>query len=376
MIIWTLTNEACLLVSMKCKTYGIDVNALARDQYTGVEKYVFELISEMMKKPLFKNERVFLYSSREILELGQLPTNWHWKILKLPILSKGWTHLCLSFELLVNPPDVFFSPAHEIPLFFRKAKIVNTIHDVAFIHVPEVYSFFARLRQKWAIKRTIKLSDKLISVSETTKRDLVGLFDVESEKITVATLGVKKRDYVQKLEPLEYFLTLGRVESKKNILFLLEAFEQFALSNLDMKLVLAGKMGEGSQLILDKINSSGVKDRIIVLGYVPSEGIDNLIMRSRALLFPSKYEGFGLPALEAMSLGTLVIASDIPALREVCGDCALFASPDNTDEWLKAMNSILDDSVRQDLVLRGCHRVGEFEWQATAQKTLKILRSV
>ena len=118
------------------RTYGIDVNALARERYTGTERYVLELMHEMMRVPLEADERVWLYSSRRVEALGELPQGWEWRILKWP--GKGWTHIRLSWELLRRPPSVFFSPAHEIPLLHRRAKIVNTVHDIAFEIVPEV----------------------------------------------------------------------------------------------------------------------------------------------------------------------------------------------------------------------------------------------
>jgi glycosyltransferase involved in cell wall biosynthesis len=361
---------------MQIKTYGIDVNALTRAQYTGVERYVFELIRELMKKPLYKNERVFLYSSAIVKNIGELPDGWEWKILNLPLLKKGWTHLRLSFELFVNPPSVFFSPAHEIPLFHRKSKIVNTIHDIAFVHVPEVYTFFAQARQRWAIKRAIKLSNHILTVSYTTKNDLNNYYSVNQAMMTVARLGVSHRKNFLNSDHGSYFLTLGRIEKKKNIEFLIKVFERFAQKHENIKLLLVGKMGDGSEQILKQIDNSKIKKNIEILGFVPDDQLQSLFARSLAFLFPSKYEGFGMPVLEAMSENVPVIASDIPALREICENSAIFASPYSEDEWLGALESIMDDNVRADLITKGKEQIKKFSWEQTARTTLKVLRNV
>ncbi|MBU4315434.1 glycosyltransferase family 4 protein [Patescibacteria group bacterium] len=363
---------------MKCRTYGIDVNALARTQYTGVERYVFELITELIKKPLYKDERVFLYSSKVIKELGQLPYGWEWKILKLPIIPKGWTHLRLSLELLLNPPSVFFSPAHEIPLFSRRTKIVNTIHDIAFVHVPEVYTFCAQVRQHWAVKRSMKRSAHILAVSQTTKDDLLNQYSIDPVKITVTRLGVRLSDQKTVQKTKNHFFALGRVEKKKNIAFLIEVFEKFLEKNpgKDVKLVLGGKMGDGSNSICQRIEGSPAKNNIVILGYVSDERMRDLMAESIAYVFPSSYEGFGLPALEAMSHCAPVIASDIPALREVCDKAALFASPTDHQEWLDALDKVSNQDLRNELIRRGKERIKDFSWTDTAQKTLKVLRNV
>ncbi len=370
--------------------YGIDVNALTRPNYTGVERYVFELISEMMKKPLKEGERVFLYTSNIVDDLGELPEGWEWKVLKLSILSKGWTHMRLSWELLVRPPDVFFSPAHEIPLGSWRTKIVNTIHDIAFVHVPEVYTFFNRFRQKWAVRRAAQKADQILTVSETTKADLEKFYKIRSDRMTVTRLGVRPNKFrvrprdvdeiLQKyhLKAQKYLLTIGRVEKKKGIGFLLQVFEKYIEKHpeSDLHLVLGGKMGNGQEEIENQIKSSKAKDRAHVLGFVPEEDLAALMHGSLAYVFPSTYEGFGIPALEAMAAGTPVIASDVPALREVCGDAALIRSTQDIHAWVDAMEQVRGSEIRSNLIEKGNQRVQEFTWQSTAQKTWEVLRDL
>jgi len=354
---------------------GIEVNALARTQYTGVENYVFELISEMKKLPLRDSERVFLYSSEVIAGLGDLPTGWEWKILKLPLIKKGWTHLRLSFELLVNPPDIFFSPAHEIPLGALRTTIVNTIHDIAFVHVPEVYTFFVRLRQRLAIWWAVRVADKILCVSETTCDDLVSVYKVPVNRIRITRLGMRRIGIESNVRLPHYLLTIGRVETKKNIEFLIDVFDAYCALHpkSDLMLKIAGKPGDGADRIMERIKGSEFKDRIEVLGYV--EDMNDLLSGAWAYTFPSSYEGFGLPALEAMDAGVPVIASDIPALREVCADSAIFASPTDADAWIDALEAMTDDQ-RALLIRKGYERIKFFSWEKTAQKTWKAIRDV
>lgn len=354
---------------------GIDVNALARDQYTGVENYVFELISEMKKQPLREGERVFLYSSKVVSSLGDLPAGWEWKILTLPVIKKGWTHLRLSFELLVNPPDIFFSPAHEIPLGALRTTIVNTIHDIAFVHVPEVYTFLVRLRQRLAIWWAVRVADKILCVSETTRNDLVNFYKVPIDRMRVTRLGMRRIGVEPNVKKPHYLLAVGRVETKKNIEFLIDFFDEYCAlrPESDLRLKIAGKPGTGSDRIVERIQRSKFKDRIEILGYV--DGMADLLSGAWVYVFPSTYEGFGLPALEAMDAGVPVIASDIPALREVCKDSAMFASPTDAEAWIDALEAMTDDN-RALLIKKGKERVQAFSWEKTAQKTWKAIRDI
>jgi len=370
--------------------YGIDVNALTRPNYTGVERYVFELISEMMKNPLKEGERVFLYTSDNIDALGELPAGWEFKVLKLSILSKGWTHLRLSWELLINPPDVFFSPAHEIPLGIRRTQIVNTIHDIAFVYVPEVYTFFNLLRQRFAIRLAVMRADRILTVSKTTRNDLEKYYQVPSNRMVVTRLGIRSEDFQTddhqvnqilskySLKPQNYILTIGRIEKKKGIGFLVQVFDEYMGQNpnSDMHLVLGGKMGNGQGEIQSQIENSKFKDQIHVLGFVPEEDLAPLMKGSLVYAFPSTYEGFGIPALEAMASGTPVIISNISALKEVCADAVLIRSTDNIDSWVNAIHRVQNQDIRLNLIKKGFDRVKEFNWEDTAKKTWEVLRSV
>jgi glycosyltransferase involved in cell wall biosynthesis len=388
------------------KTYGIVCDALNLEHKTGVERYLSSLLSAMMAQPLLPDERVLLYVSQipkkgspllsreegSGLEFGILPSGWEWRVLssKLP----GWTHLRLSWEMFRHPPQILFVPAHEVPLYtYSKTRVVATIHDVAFKYFPSAYEPVALRRQAWAVQHAIRYAKKIITVSETTSRDLEKFWRITFDRLRAIPLatdlqpspsyggaggGINDALLRYRLTAGQYFFYLGRLESKKNIVTLIRAFVTFKQQlgiGSPIKLVLAGKFGFGQAEIQSELKSAG--DDIIVLGFIPDADAAALLKGSLALCFPSLYEGFGLPILEAFAAGVPVIASNIPSSREVAANAAIFVDPNDTPGLVRAMQTILHEpQTRADLALRGTRRLADFSWQKTAQKTWEVLRSV
>lgn len=362
------------------RVYGIDANALTREKRTGTERYVFELLKEMKKCPLRKEERVVLYASAPLPELNPLPAGWSVHVLRWPFPFKGWTHIRLSLALWRRTPNVFFTPAHEIPLYPGRGKIVSTVHDVAFRHFPELYSARAAKRQEWSISRVLRRAHNIISVSEATKADVVQFYGANPTDIYVIPLGIRSEAFSVEGEVPEkpYFLFVGRVEKKKNISTLVRAFEDFKeRTGSDVELVLAGSLGHGGDEIQKQVDASPVSDSIRMLGYVKDREMIPLMRGALGFVFPSKFEGFGMPALEAMAAEIPLIASDIPALREAAGSAAIFVSPDDWKGWSENLQRIFEDgALREQLVMAGRRRVAGFSWSQTARRTWKVLRSV
>lgn len=373
------------------KTYGIDANALTREKRTGVERYVFSLLTHMMHQPLESGERVLLYSSAPIKDLPDLPQGWSQQVLGWPP-KKAWTHGRLSWELLRRTPNVFFTPAHEVPFVHGNKKIVSTVHDVAFRVAEGVYPKKQVRRQEWAVKRAIRVSDHLLTVSGTTKDDLARLYGVSSEKITATPLAIDPEDFSvlpervsatlhkYRLARQRYFIYIGRLEHKKNIVRLIDAFTDFKNRQGvgdPTELVLGGSFGYGGDVIKERIRNSTARSSIKILGYVPEKDLAPLLAGSLAHVFPSVYEGFGIPALEAQASGTLTLCADIPALREVAGEGALFASPDSVAQWSELLSRAAAGRVdRERLIELGTANVATFSWQRCAAQTWEVLRSV
>jgi len=363
---------------------GIDINVLTRKNRTGTERYVFELIKEMMKVDLEDNEQIRLYSSAKIDDLPKLPTGWEMKIITIP-KGKGWTHLRLSLELLLNPPDIFFSPAHEIPLLRRKkTKILSTVHDVAFHVIPKMYPKKEVRRQEWSLKRTLRITDKILTISQATAMDLIHRYNVSASKIAIAHLAptafvdANKSDAdVLKgynLDKKGYFFTLSRIEKKKNILNLVKAYSKYRKLEKNPKLlVLGGKQGFG----FDEIEAEVAKtDGIIMLGFVPDNHVKTLMSNAKAYLFPTWYEGFGMPVLESQIVNTPLIAANIPAIREVAGDSAILIDPDDIDGWAIDMAQVDEIVESFNLEEKAKKNLARFSWKKTSDLTWKVIREL
>lgn len=366
--------------------YGIDANALTRPNPTGVERYVRCLLEAMMAIPLEADERVVLYV-RSIPSGIDLPTGWSWKPLSF-VLSKGWTHVRLGIELMLHRPDVLFVPAHEIPILTpKKLFVATTIHDIAFRTHRSVYDPVAVRRQDFAVQRAIGRAQILTVPSEATKNDLVLHYHVPSDRIVVTplapTMPMSQKDAADALRKLEvtkgrYVLSISRLEKKKNTALLIRSFallkRKLGAGN-SLALVLAGSFGYGEEEIRRVIDEEKIADSIRLTGYISDDDASVLLANAMCFVFPSVAEGFGIPVLEAMEHGTPVIASNIPVMREVCGDAAVLVSPNDIAAWSAAMESMFSEDVRNEYRQKGLAQVQKFSWSIPAERTMNALRS-
>lgn len=360
---------------------GIDASRANRAQKTGVEWYSYRLIEEL-KKIIPGDIGVVLYSDEPLLgDLSILPPNWESKIItspiKSPITKKGWlwTQLRLSWEMILYWPDVLFVPSHAMPLFHPR-KTVITLHDIGFLKFPEAYKPLARAYHRFSSWFAAKFAWKILTPSEFTKKEIIETYKISPDKVIVTHLapsmdlsvGNFSEEILKNYKIAKpYFLFVGRVEEKKNILGLFRAFEIFIKNNSSHNLVFAGLPGFGFEK-LKKDNS-----RVAITGFVKDEDLPAIYKNAEVLILPSFYEGFGIPVLEAMSAGIPVICSNVTSLPEVAGDAAILINPENPEEIAGAMEKVLDPATRQALIERGFVRAKEFSWQKTAQKTWEII---
>lgn len=351
---------------------GIDASRANEPKKTGTEWYAWHVIQEL-KRIIPADYRVRLYS-REPLEgeLAELPPNWESSVLRWPP-RRLWTQLRLSWEMLVRPPDVLFVPVHVMPLI-APARSVVTLHDVAFVVQPQAYGWFENLYQHFAVRYAALRARAILTVSEFSKSELVKYFAVPEKKISVTPLGHEGAGVAggsvdpRIAEP--YLLFVGRIEWKKNIDGLLRAYRAYVERGGRCSLVLAGKRGHGGDEAMNVIKDWEQQSRVIELGYVSQEQLAALYAHARAFVFVSRYEGFGIPILEAMSHGVPVITSSTTSLPEVAGDAALLVSPDDTAGISAAMQRIdEDESLRTKLVQKGRERCKIFTWKRTAELT-------
>ncbi len=371
---------------------GIDASSAAKPTRTGVEWYAYHLIQAFKTRPLAEGERVRLYAPAPLSgPLGELPPGWETAV--LPWQMPGWMRLRVGREMLQRPPDVLFVPSQGLPAFPPRRKgraTVTTIHDVGFRTAPALYEAGARRRIAAATRRSIRLATHLLTVSEFSKREIVRAYHVPEERITVTPLAADPafRPYDAAAHAAaqakyrlgtQYFLCVGRVETRKNQLTLLSAFEQFKARRGfgdPFELVLAGPMGWGGDAVRRYAEASSCRDAVRFIPYLPPEDYAPLLSGATAFTFPSRYEGFGIPLVEAMAAGTPLVASDIPPHREVAGDAALFVPPQETDAWIDVLARVARDaSLRGELRARGLERAQAFSWERTADRTWEALHA-
>jgi len=353
---------------------GIDISRANKIQRTGVEWYSYSLIQEF-KKIIPADARVILYmQDKPQADLLTLPQNWEIKILRWPF--KFWTIFRLSAEMLLHKPDIFFSPANILP-FFTPKKTFTTIHDIGFKKFPESYPAVERWLQDFGAKRALKKSAVIFTPSEFTKREIIDVYKMYSIKIIVTALGRNPSsvipldrgrdggvDILEKYNIKKpYFLFIGRKEKKKNINSIIEAFRIFQEKNPNYFLVLAGPE--------KKLLITNYQLPITSLDWLPKNELDALLREATAFLFPSLYEGFGLPILEAFDAGVPVITSNRASMPEVAGDAAILIDPQNPQQIVEAMEKIIKDfALRAKLVARGKKRLDLFSWEKCAKITL------
>lgn len=359
---------------------GINASPAFKKNRTGVEEYTYRLINNLAMLPESGEHQFFLYVKEFDCILEKFPDNFKIKKLRSPIL---WTQGRLSFENLIRESDVFFSPTHVLPCVHSK-KAVVTIHGLEFEKVPEMYPFFHRQYLKIATKYAVKNAKNIIAVSENTKKDLIELYGIGSEKIKVIYHGVNEaKNFLNEKRKYEfpYILFLGTKEKKKNIPGLIKAFE-FIKEKYEVlhKLMIVGgipnKKFYKEEKVQEIINKSMFKEDIINLDFVSEKEKNYLIKEAEIFVYPSFYEGFGMPILEAQSAGVPVITSNISALPEIAGKGAITINPLNTKEMAEAIYKIIcDKKVKEELISAGKENMLGFSWEECAKKTLTLLTS-
>ncbi|MBU1291913.1 glycosyltransferase family 4 protein [Patescibacteria group bacterium] len=339
---------------------GINAMAAFKEPRTGVEEYSYQLIKHLAMLEGSKKHRFVLYSDKN---------------LKWPLPM--WTQIRLSAEMVFNRPDVLFIPVHVLPLVHPKNSVV-TIHGLEYEYYPEMYLQKHRRYLRWSTKYALKNAHKIIAVSENTKKDLVELYGGDPDKIYVIHHGVDiKRFNIGRDSTSEstkpYILYLGRLETKKNVQGLVRAFELLKKRHqVPHQLILVGAQGYGYDKIKLEIRNS--KFEISELGYVSEEKKWQLLKNADMFIFPSFYEGFGIPILEAQSVGCPVITSNVSSMPEVAGQGAVLVESRNAEEICQRMYQIIEDQdFKKRLISQGYENVKKFSWQKCAQETLSVL---
>jgi len=356
-------------------TIGIDASRSTIEQPTGTELYSRLLIEALLEQSTAKYAfRLYFNQPPRTFTRHQ---NSETRVMPFPRL---WTHGRLSVEMTLHPPSVLFVPSHVLPIIQPRNTVV-TVHDLGYLYFPETHPLRQRLYLDVTTRGHTRLATHLLADSEATKRDLIARYGAQPDRITVAYPGVDPNvrpvtdpaeiARVKSKYGLEgaYVLYLGTLQPRKNVLRLIQAYRQ---SGCSWQLVLAGKRGWYYEQLI-KEAGSGVR----FIGYVDEADKAVLLSGAKGFAFPSLYEGFGFPVLEAMACGVPVLCSNTSSLPEVAGEAALQVDPLNIDEIASGLRRItLDDDLRRTLVERGYQQAQRFTWSACADVVLSVFEKI
>ena len=302
-----------------------------------------------------------------------------------------WEQFVLPLRILKKDLNVFHYPDHTLSLLGKVCPTVITIHDLAFLRFPEMFNLSRRIYKSFVIKRSVELADKIITVSEFTKSEAVKLLRVPEEKIRVIYNGVENSFHgvgdEKRLEEIRnryglrgrLILFVGTLEPRKNIVRLIKAYNflRGGHQGWDVTLVIAGAIGWLYDDIFNTVKSLKLEKEVIFLDYVPREDLVYLYNCSSVVVYPSLYEGFGFPPLEAMACGTPVVVSNTSSLSEVVGDAGVYVDPyDVVDIAHGIEKALTDEELRERLIQKGLERAKSFSWEEMARKTLKVYEEV
>ncbi len=368
---------------------GIDASRATLARRTGTETYSLHLIRALIG--LGTEHRFRLYTNRQ--SLFPLPSQGGGdgggrfvEIRSIPF-PRLWTHIRLSAEMLTRPPDVLFVPAHVLPLIHGRRSVV-TVHDLGYRFFPAAHRTTDRLYLDWSTRWNAQQATALLADSAATKADLVRAYGVNPAKVHVVYLG-RDETLAPVTDPValaavreryditgRYLLYVGTLQPRKNLGRIVDAFARLGgLPGLaDVQLILGGKRGWLYDALFAQVDRLGLAGRVLFPGYVADDDLPALLSGATAFVFPSLYEGFGIPVLEAGACGVPVITSNTSSLPEVAGDAALLVDPHDVDAIAAAMHRLItDDALRAELARRGQENVKRFSWEKCARETLAVI---
>lgn len=303
-----------------------------------------------------------------------------------PLNFKYWYDIKATAAVKRWKADVWFQPYGFCSLTTSVPQVLM-IHDLAFKHHPQYISWYQRLYYRWFTPSFIRKAKKLVTVSEFSKKDIIQTYPSASGKITVipgaARKGFAPISWEEKLavkdgyaDGREYFLFVGGIHPRKNLMNLLKGFSHFKKwQHSNMKLLVAGRLAWQYDDLLEKLKTYKYRDDVVLLDYLPETQLYKLMAGAYAMVYPSWFEGFGLPVLEAMQAGVPVICSDTSSLPEVAGGAALLVNPADPDAIGKELISIYrNEGLRTAFIEKGFQRAVDFNWDDTSAKMYQELQ--
>lgn len=362
---------------------GVDGNEANVTEKVGVSVYTLRLL-EHFAKTAHKNVSFVIFLKHQ--PNGDLPKQNEYFNYRVVSGSVLWSQVFLPIELYTRNTfgekiDIFFSPAHYIPRF-SPVPLIVTIHDLSYFYFPDEFLKKDLYQLTNWTKYAVEKAKRVISVSNTTKKDIIKFYQSPEEKIEVIYNGYERKNSKlanfapRKLNNKEYILYVGTLQPRKNIETLFSAFKKFSDLNPRFKLIIAGKKGWLYERIFEKAKNLQLDKKIKFVGYVSDENLTTLYKNAFCFVLPSLYEGFGIPILEAMSFSCPVISSFASSLPEVGADACLYFDPKSADDLLDKLIELKENkNMRAELIQKGKKRIQMFSWRTCAEKTLKVITS-
>lgn len=332
-----------------------DARVLMHKNYTGIENYTKNILNKIQNdvdiniaKPNSSNKYI----------------------------AHLWNHFILPFK----KGDILFCPANISPLFVpNNKKLIVTLHDVAFLTYPESFSFFFKHYYQWLIPKVIKRADKIITVSNTSRKEIIKYYPYAKNKLEVIYPGIDNTFKVlPNINKKNQILYVGSLNERKNFISVIKAFMQS--NSKEFQLLIVGNfspnfnLNQETQNILDKAKNN---PNIEFKYNISNKELTQLYNESKLFIFPSFYEGFGLPPLESMACGTPVIASNLSSMAEVCANAAIFVDPHNLNDITQQLKILLNDDILQkDMITKGLKHIEKFTWEKSATQHLKVFKEV
>jgi len=376
-------------MNMKKKRIGIDATALP-PQPAGAGIYTINLIRSLAAlNPDFELYVFAQQSSRRLIELENSGSiNWVLLPDKSPPHRLVWEQTGLPGLVRKTGLDLLHSPHYTRPVSLGCASVV-TFHDMTFFLYPRYHTFFKRIYFPAAMRKSARSADALIAVSENTKADIIQHLGISASKIHIIYHGVDDRfkpisdkNFLNTISqkynlPAGFILYVGVVEPRKNLVSLLSAFHELNKNNNNLILVIAGQPGWGYNEVKKIVAGYNLKDSVILAGFIPPEDLPAIYNLAKIFVYPSIYEGFGLPVLEALACGTPTITTRVSSLPEITGDAGILVPPGDDEALRMALQTLLEDEKEQNRLSKmGPQRAVRFRWNRTAQETLDVYKQV
>lgn len=374
-------------------TIGIDYTP-AYEQGGGIGRLTRDLVAALARLDDKSAYKLFVSGAKKSDLPPALAPNFQWKPIRInpKWLARIWhrTELPVPVELFVGDVDLFHATDFTLPPTWSSTRTIVTVHDMSFVRVPDAASQKLKAYLDKVVPRSVGQADHVIADSQATKDDLIDLYDLADEKITVLLSGIDSR-YQKitddalfmtirnqyKIPSVPYIFTIGTIQPRKNYSRVIRALKLLRENGYDLHLVIAGGKGWLEDEMYKTLEETKMQDVVHLIGFADDEHLAGLYSGAECVVFPSLYEGFGFPVLEGMACGTPVVTSTVSSLPEVAGNAAIMVDPYDVEAIAYAVQRTLDDSqLRERMISAGFEQAAKFTWENSAKQLIDIYTSV